>query len=88
MDKEAIIREVSKRTGFTQPVIRLFFEDFIDTIRKPLSKGERVMLQGIGVIKIKTKRAYMFKNPRTLKMTKIPRRCRIRFEPSKEIREL
>lgn len=56
-----------------------------ESIKKALSRGERIELRGFGVFTVKPRKRGIGRNPRTSEEVAIPPGKTIRFKPGKEM---
>ena len=73
--------ELTKRQG------REMLDDLVGLITKHLKKGERVKIAGLGILQVRKRAARMGRNPATGEPIKIKASKKVRFRPSKELKE-
>jgi DNA-binding protein HU-beta len=59
MNRDSLIKNISKRTGIDIPVIKKILEVYTDEVVKGLSRGEKVNHAGFGSFIIKTRKSKM-----------------------------
>jgi DNA-binding protein HU-beta len=61
--------------------------DLVGLIVKHLKKGERIRLQGLGILQVRKRAARMGRNPATGEAIKIKASKKVAFRASKELKE-
>jgi DNA-binding protein HU-beta len=59
----------------------------IEGIKTSLKKGKRVTFSGFGSFEVKTRKARKGRNPKTGAVISIPKKKRIKFNPSKSFKD-
>jgi DNA-binding protein HU-beta len=62
-------------------------EGFVDALTKNLKKGEKIRIPGLGIFVVAKRAARMGRNPATGEPIKIKASKKVRFRPSKELKE-
>jgi DNA-binding protein HU-beta len=62
-------------------------EGFVDALTKNLKKGEKIRVPGLGIFVVAKRAARMGRNPATGEPIKIKASKKVRFRPSKELKE-
>ena len=88
MIKLDIINEVVNKTGITKTKAELAVETVFESMRRSLSKGDRIELRGFGVFNVRPRKTGIGRNPRTGAEVAIPPGKAVRFKPGKELRTL
>lgn len=57
-----------------------------EAVLERLARGEDVKLPGLGTLKVTRRAATTGRNLRTGLLMKLPARCKVKFEPGKEVR--
>ena len=65
MTKNDLIDEVAKNVGLTKKTSRETVEYILETIKKTLSKGNKVVLTGFGTFTVRTRKSRKGVNPQT-----------------------
>ena len=65
MIKLDIINEVVNKTGITKTKAELAVETVFESMRRSLSKGDRIELRGFGVFNVRPRKTGIGRNPRT-----------------------
>jgi DNA-binding protein HU-beta len=61
--------------------------DFVDLVTKHLKKGERLRINGLGILQVRKRAARMGRNPATGEAIKIKASKKVAFRASKELKE-
>jgi DNA-binding protein HU-beta len=83
-----IINEVVNKTGITKTKAELAVETVFESMKKALSKGDRIELRGFGVFNVRPRKTGIGRNPRTGAEVSIPPGKAVRFKPGKELQTL
>lgn len=87
MNKRELIEEVAGKTGLTKKDTGNVIDALTDTVKKALSKGEKVTLVGFGTFQVIKKKARRGINPRTRETIRIPAKKVPKFRAGKGLRE-
>ena len=84
MNKEQLLSAISKKSGLTKANSAKFLNEFINTIKISLKKGEKVTLVGFGTFEVLHRKATTGVNPRTKQKIQIPAKkvAKLRFSDS------
>ncbi len=88
MNKEDLVKEISKKTKLSQKDVAEVLNATIDAITKTVSKGKKVTLVGFGSFESRKRAARMGRNPQTGKEIKIPAKTVPAFSAGKKFKEL
>ena len=88
MNKEELVKEISKKTKLSQKATSDVLSALIETIQKTVSKGKKVTLVGFGTFEARKRAARTGRNPRTSQVIKIPAKTVPAFSAGKNFREL
>ena len=88
MTKADLVEEIHAKTGIEQVVIRTAIDEFIDTVKSSLEKGENVYLRGFGSFIIKKRARKVGRNISKGTTVIIPEHNIPFFKPSKEFVKL
>ena len=72
MIKLDIINEVVNKTGITKTKAELAVETVFESMRRSLTKGDRIELRGFGVFNVRPRKTGIGRNPRTGAEVSIP----------------
>lgn len=88
MNKEELVKEISKKTKLSQKSVSEILNSTIETIEKSVSKGKRVTLVGFGTFESRKRAARTGRNPQTGKEIKIPAKKVPAFSAGKKFKEM
>ena len=88
MNKEELVKEISKRTKVSQKQSSEILTAILDTIEKTISKGKKVTLVGFGTFEARKRAARTGRNPQTGKELKIPAKTVPVFSAGKKFKEV
>ena len=85
MIKLDLINEVVNKTGITKAKAEQAVETVFESMKKALTKGDRIELRGFGVFNVRPRKTGIGRNPRTGAQVNIPPGKALRFKPGKEM---
>ena len=88
MNKEELVKEISKKTKVSQKQSAEILTAILDTIEKTISKGKKVTLVGVGPFESRKRAARTGRNPQTGKELKIPAKTVPVFSAGKKFKEV
>ena len=88
MNKEELVKEISKKTKLSQKQVADVLVLTLETIQKSVSKGKKVTLVGFGTFESRKRAARTGRNPQTGKELKIPAKTVPAFSAGKKFKEL
>jgi DNA-binding protein HU-beta len=83
-----IINEVVNKTGITKSKAEAAVEAVFDTMKKALTRGDRIELRGFGIFNVRPRKTGIGRNPRTGTEVNIPPGKAVRFKPGKELQSI
>ena len=88
MNKEELVKEVSKKSKVSQKATADILAATLETIQKTVSKGKKVTLVGFGTFEPRKRAARNGRNPQTGKEIKIPAKTVPVFSAGKKFKEV
>jgi DNA-binding protein HU-beta len=88
MNKEELVKEVSKKAKVSQKAAASILSATIETIEKTVSKGKKVTLVGFGTFESRKRAARTGRNPQTGATLKIAAKKVPAFSAGKKFKEL
>jgi DNA-binding protein HU-beta len=88
MNKEELVKEVSKKAKVSQKATSDILAATLETIQKTVSKGKKVTLVGFGTWEPRKRAARNGRNPQTGKAIKIPAKTVPVFAAGKKFKEV
>ena len=88
MNKEELVKEVSKKSKVSQKTAADILSATLETIQKTVSKGKKVTLVGFGTFEARKRAARTGRNPQTGAELKIAAKTVPAFSAGKKFKEL
>lgn len=88
MIKLDIVNEIVYKTGITKTKAEMAVEAVFESMKRALSRGERVEFRGFGIFTVRPRKTGVARNPRTGAAAAIPPGKIVRFRLGKELRSL
>jgi len=88
MNKEELVKEVSKKAKVSQKAAADILAAALETIEKTVSKGKKVTLVGFGTFEPRKRAARLGRNPQTGAELKIAEKTVPAFSAGKKFKEL
>ena len=85
--KKDLVNRIAGRTGETKVVTKTIIQMFLDEIITELSRGNRLEFRDFGVFEVRTRRARLAQNPRTLEKVDVPSKRVVKFKVGRVMRE-
>jgi len=88
MTKQEMIEGVLRTGGLTKANVERFYDALVDLTKKRLLADKEFVLPGLGILRVRTRKARMGRNPQTGEAIRIGRRKTVTFKPYRELRLL
>ena len=88
MVKADLVEIIAREAGITKVSAEAAVDAIIDSLKRALTRGERIELRGFGVFEVKPRKRGIGRNPRTGEEVAIPPGKTTRFRPGKALRDL
>ena len=88
MNKEELVKEISKKAKVSQKATSDILSATLETIQKTVSKGKKVTLVGFGTFEARKRAARTGRNPQTGAALKIAAKTVPAFSAGKKFKEL
>ena len=88
MNKEELVKEVSKKSKSSQKAVASILSATLETIQKTVAKGKKVTLVGFGTFESRKRAARTGRNPQTGATLKIAAKKVPAFSAGKKFKEL
>lgn len=85
--KTQLIQMLADKSGLSKKDQALQLDHFVETLTGLLRKGEKINITGLGIFKVADRKAREGRNPRTGETIQIPASKKLRFTPSKVLKE-
>ena len=87
LSTKQLANEMADKQGLTHKQGASVVEDLVAMMTKHLKKGERIRLNGLGILQVRKRAARMGRNPATGEAIKIKASKKVSFRPAKELKE-
>ena len=87
LSTKQLANEMADKQGLTHKQGAAVMEDLVTLMTKHLKKGERIRLNGLGILQVRKRAARMGLNPATGEAIKIKASKKVAFRPAKELKE-
>ena len=88
MKQADLAESIMRSAGLTKANVNRFYRGLVDLVRKELVNNGECVLPGLGILRVRIRKAREGRNPRTGERIHIPRRKGVSFKPYKDVREL
>ena len=88
MVKADLVEIIAREAGITKVSAEAAVDAIIDSLKRALTRGERIELRGFGVFEVKPRKRGIGRNPRSGEEVAIPPGKTTRFRPGKALRDL
>ena len=82
-----MLAELAEKHEMPKKKLTELFSDFIDLTVKNLKKGNKVRINGLGIMQVRNRPARMGRNPATGEQIKIKASRKVAFRVAKEVKE-
>ncbi|MEW6097002.1 MAG: HU family DNA-binding protein [bacterium] len=87
MIKRELVVKIAKEMNLTQNVAKSVIEKVLDGITDSLASGEKVELRNFGILKVKSRKSRVGRNPRTGITVPIEAKKVVSFKPGKVLKK-
>ena len=88
MTKKELAEILAEKENVPKSKAAKFIDTLIEEIRSNLSRGNNVILSGLGKFVVVEKKARKARNPKTGEIVDVPAKKIAKFRPAKELKEL
>ena len=88
MNKDEMIDGIMRASGISKANINRFYDGLVELAKKKLSAVGEFTFPGLGVLRVKIRKAREGRNPKTGEKIRIPRKKVVRFGAYKDLKEL
>ncbi|MCX6566295.1 MAG: HU family DNA-binding protein [Candidatus Aminicenantes bacterium] len=86
MGKKDILARMSRDGGITLSQAQKAFSSLLQGMKESLNQGKKINLAGFGSFEVKVREARKGRNPKTGTTIQIPKKKRIKFNPSRSFK--
>jgi DNA-binding protein HU-beta len=88
MDRNEMIEGIMRHAGISKANVHRFYDGLTELIRRELVRNKQFVLPGLGVLRVRQRRARDARNPRTGETVHVPARKVVRFRGYSALDEL
>jgi DNA-binding protein HU-beta len=88
MNKDEMIDGIMRASGISKANVNRFYDGLVELAKKKLTAEGEFTFPGLGVLRVKIRKAREGRNPKTGEKIKIPRKRVVRFGAYKDLKEL
>jgi nucleoid DNA-binding protein len=88
MTKDELVAKIVEITGIKKADTQKALDALITTIIETIKTGDKVNITGLGIFKLKDKKARLARNPKTGESIQVPAKRAPKFLPSKNFKEV
>ena len=88
MNKDEMIDGIMRASGISKANINRFYDGLVELAKKKLTSEGEFTFPGLGVLRVKIRKAREGRNPKTGEKIRIPRKKVVRFGAYKDLKEL
>ncbi len=88
MNKDDIVDGILRASGINKANINRFYEGLVELAKKKLASDGEFVFPGLGVLRVRTRKARAGRNPKTGETISIPRKRVVRFGAYKELKNI
>jgi DNA-binding protein HU-beta len=88
MNKDEMIDGIMRASGISKANVNRFYDGLVELAKNKLASEGEFTFPGLGVLRVKIRKAREGRNPKTGEKIKIPRKKVVRFGAYKDLKEL
>jgi DNA-binding protein HU-beta len=88
VNRDEMIDGIMRASGINKANINRFYDGLVELAKKKLASDGEFVLPGLGVLRVKVRKARTGRNPQTGEKIRIPRKKVVRFGTYKGLNEL
>jgi DNA-binding protein HU-beta len=88
MNRDEMVSGIMRNAGLSKANVNRFYDGLLDLAKKQLLSEGEFVLPGLGVLRVRTRKATTGRNPQTGEKIHIPKKKVVRFRAYKDLREL
>lgn len=87
MTKRDLVVKIANETSLTQEVVKSVVEKVLEGITEALASGDKVELRNFGILKVKSRKTRVGRNPRTGETVSIKAKKAVSFKSGKILKK-
>jgi len=88
MNRDEMVDGIMRAAGLSKANINRFYDGLVALAKNKLSRDGEFVFPGLGVLRVKVRKARDGRNPKTGEKIRIPRKKVVRFGAYKELKEM
>lgn len=88
MNRDEMVDGIMRAAGISKANVNRFYDGLVALAKKKLASDGEFTLPGLGVLRVKVRKAREGRNPKTGEKIRIPRKKVVRFGAYKDLKEL
>lgn len=88
MNRNEMVEGIMRASGISKANINRFYDGLVNLAKRKLAAEGEFVLPGLGVLRVKVRKARTGRNPKTGEKIHIPRKKVVRFGAYKDLKEL
>jgi DNA-binding protein HU-beta len=88
MNRDEMVEGIVRAAGISKANVNRFYDGLVALAKKKLAADGQFVLPGLGVLRVKVRKAREGRNPQTGEKLRIPRKKVVRFGAYKDLKEL
>jgi DNA-binding protein HU-beta len=84
---KGVFEHLAERLELPKKQAHALLDEMIETLTGHLKKGERIRINGLGTLEVKSRPAWQGRNPATGETIQIAASKKVAFRPAKELKE-
>ena len=88
MNRDEMIEGVMRQAGISKANVARFYVGLVELARKELIRNKEFVLSGLGVLRVRNRKARIGRNPQTGEAIRIPAKKVVRFRAYRALDEL
>ena len=88
MNRDEMVEGIMRASGISKANVNRFYDGLVVLAMKKLASDGQFVLPGLGVLRVKVRKAREGRNPQTGEKIRIPRKKVVRFGAYKDLKEM
>jgi DNA-binding protein HU-beta len=88
MNRDEMVSGIMRTAGLSKANVNRFYDGLLDLAMKQLQNEGEFVLPGLGVLRVRTRKATTGRNPQTGEKIHIPKKKVVRFRAYKDLRDM
>ena len=88
MNRDEMVEGIMRASGISKANVNRFYDGLVALAMKKLASDGQFVLPGLGVLRVKVRKARDGRNPQTGEKIRIPRKKVVRFGAYKDLKEM